>query len=107
MWLLAEARSLGPLFALLLIWGVSVAFVSYLALSAFQRCIPDAFKGRFFALLGSVCTLAVPMSFALFGFLSGRLGLQELMYGNAAGAALVSVAFLWVGNDPPESRRGT
>lgn len=102
MWFLAEARTLGMLFMLLLIWGVLVAFVSYLALSAFQRCIPDAFKGRFFALLGSVCTLAVPLSFALFGILSGRVGLQDLIYGNAAGAALVSVAFLLVGNDPPE-----
>jgi predicted MFS family arabinose efflux permease len=102
MWLLAEAVSLPAMFAVLLVWGWSIGFVTYLALSAFQRSIPDEFKGRFFALLGSVCTLAIPLSFALFGFLSSRIGLQELMYGNAAGALLVSFGFLPVGDDPPE-----
>ena len=102
MWFLAEAITLSTMFGLLLAWGISVGFVTYLALSSFQRSIPDEFKGRFFALLGSVCTLAVPLSFSLFGFLSSRFQLQDLMYGNAAGALLVSLAFLLVGDDPPE-----
>jgi hypothetical protein len=100
MWCLAEAYTLSAMCWLLLVWGVLLAFVTYLALSSFQRIIPDEYKGRFFALLGSMCALAVPVSFALFGFLLSSVELPVLIVGNAAGAGLVSLAFLLVGDDP-------
>jgi len=81
-----------------------VAFVSYLVISSFQRAIPDEFKGRFFALLTSFCTMSFPLSFICFGLLTSRFSLQELIFSNAACALLVSFCFLTV---PDEGSRAT
>ena len=68
LWMLGSAKSLWAMFATLVAWGASFAFVAYLASTSFQRTIPDACKGRFFAMLTSLCTLSIPLSFACFGF---------------------------------------
>lgn len=103
--LLADAEKLGQMFAILVCWGISTAFVTYLAISSFQRLIPDQFKGRFFALLTSVCTLAIPASFALVGYLSAHFPLREIIYGNALASLLVSVIFLTVPDDRLSQRK--
>lgn len=99
LWLLGNIERLWPMFVLLFFWGISVAFVTYLAISSFQRLIPDGFKGRFFAMLASVCNMVIPLSFALFGFLSSRYSLQDLIHIGAAGTLVVSFGFLAVPND--------
>lgn len=96
LFMLGSTKSLLPMFATLVAWGASFAFVTYLANSSFQRTIPDAFKGRFFAILTSLCTLSVPLSFVCFGFLSSHFSLQELIFSNAACVLFVSFSFLTV-----------
>lgn len=104
LWALGRTDTLGIMFALLLAWGASVGLVTYLAMTSFQRGIPDEFKGRFFALLASIVSMAVPLSFALFGFLIAQFPLPELMDANALGALLVSLGFLAVANERPSDR---
>ncbi len=97
--ILRSVTALWPMCATLAAWGCSVAFVTYLAISYFQRTIPDDCKGRFFGLLTSACTIAIPASFACFGFLSSYFSTQELMLGNAVGSFVISLAFLSVGDE--------
>jgi MFS family permease len=94
--ILKEATETTYMLPALAIWGGSIAFVTYLAITSFQMTIPDEYKGRFFALFNSVCTLSLPLSFACVGALSTRFSLQELMYGNAACLSLIALAFLSV-----------
>ena len=101
LWMLGIAVSLWTMVATLVAWGASFAFVTYLVLSSFQRTIPDAFKGRFFAILASLCTLGMPLSFVCIGFLSSRLALKELIFFNAGCILFVSLAFLTVPDEQP------
>jgi DHA3 family macrolide efflux protein-like MFS transporter len=108
LWILGSAERIGPMIAALAAWGFSVAFVSYLAISSFQRTISDEYKGRFFAILTSLCTMAIPLSFACFGVLSAHFSLRELIFGNAACALLVALAFLTVPDEAePECQEDT
>lgn len=96
LYLLGEAKCLWTLSGILMAWGMTIAFVTYLAISSFQRTIPDRFKGRFFALMASACSLGYCASFFCFGFLSSYFSVQQLILSNVAGTALVSLAFLTV-----------
>ena len=91
---LGHTDLLYQLLAALLAWGGSVAFVTFLAISSFQRTIPDEFKGRFFAVLTSICTMTLPLSFACVGFLSTQFSLQDLLFGNGLGVVAISLTFL-------------
>jgi predicted MFS family arabinose efflux permease len=104
LWVLGDTKSLWTMLAALGMWGASCAFVTYLAVSSFQRTIPDAYKGRFFAILTSLCTLGMPISFVCFGFLSSRFALKEIIFANAACALLVSLAFLTVPDEEARDR---
>lgn len=96
LYFLAQAEDTSMMLAVLSIWGGSIAFVTYLAITSFQVSIPDEYKGRFFALFNSLCTLSLPLSFACVGALSTKFSLQELMYGNAACITVIALAFLSV-----------
>lgn len=101
LWMLGLASSLKPMAAILFVAGISVAFVNYLAVASFQHGIPDRYKGRFFALLTSICSAGVPLSFALFGYLSSRYPLPLLIGANAICVLVVSLGYLGVPDDRP------
>lgn len=96
LFLLGRLETLPPMAAVLFLWGGSIAFVTYLAITCFQRTIPDECKGRFFAILTSICTVSLPLSFSCVGFLSTAFSLQELITANAVFILAASLAFLAV-----------
>jgi len=96
MWCLGSVESLDMMLAILLVWGASFAFLSYLVFSSFQRTIPDSHKGRFFGTLTSVSTLSFPLGFVCFGYLVSRFPLREIIVGNAACVLLLSLTLLTV-----------
>lgn len=91
---LATLNTLWAMLAVLTAWGAAVGFVTYLAISSFQHSIPNEFKGRFFALLTSLCTFGFPLSLACTGWLSAHIALQHLIVANAACILLLSPVFL-------------
>lgn len=100
-YILTQTEETPVILTVLSLWGGSIAFVTYLAITCFQRTIPDEYKGRFFAVFNSLCTVTLPLSFACAGMLSTMFSLQELMLGNAACITIISTAFLSV---PDEGR---
>jgi MFS family permease len=96
---LGSAQLPGILVAILLPLGASGALVTYLAMASFQKSIPDNCKGRFFALLDSICTAGYPLSYVCFGFLVSRFPLPDIIYGDAACVFLVSFAMLTVSGE--------
>lgn len=96
LYILGSTDSLWVMLANLLAWGVSIAFVTYLAVSFFQRSIPEQLKGRFFAIMSSFCSLGFCLSFFCFGLLSSHFSLRQLIYSNVVGTLVVSLGFLSV-----------
>ncbi len=76
---------------LLFLSGVGVAAVNALALSLFQETVPYELKGRFFALLSTVCFAVMPLTFLVNGYLSEIWPLSTLIFANGMGTVLLSV----------------
>jgi DHA3 family macrolide efflux protein-like MFS transporter len=83
---------LGAVFA----FGAGLSLVNALALGLFQNAVPAPLKGRFFALLNTVCFAVMPLTFMLNGFVSNILPLPVVLLINGAGVVLVSLAVLAV-----------
>jgi DHA3 family macrolide efflux protein-like MFS transporter len=71
--------------------GVGVAAVNAWALSLFQETVPYELKGRFFALLNTVCFAVMPLTFLVNGYLSEIWPLSTLILANGLGTVLLSV----------------
>ncbi len=92
--------------ASLFVAGLGLGTVNATAPALFQKVVPDAVKGRFFALLTAVCYAVMPLAFILFGFLNHVVPLPLLLAANGGGALILA---LWavrlpriaVGENPP------
>jgi hypothetical protein len=62
--------------------GAALAVVNTLALGLFQYYVPDAMKGRFFAMMTTVCFAAIPVSYILTGYLSKHIIAERLFMMN-------------------------
>jgi len=62
----------------LLLVGAALAVVNTLALGLFQHTVPDAMKGRFFAMMTTVCFAAIPISYIFTGYLSKHIAADHL-----------------------------
>lgn len=67
-----------PICLYLLLVGAALAVVNTLALGLFQHTVPDAMKGRFFAMMTTVCFAAIPISYILTGYLSKHIAADRL-----------------------------
>ena len=74
--------------------GLGLGSVNATALALFQQIVPDAVRGRFFALLTTVSYAVMPLSFILFGLLNHVLPLSLLLAANGTGALLLALAAL-------------
>lgn len=74
--------------------GLGLGTVNATTPALFQKVVPNAFRGRFFALMTTVCYAVMPLAFILFGFLNHIIALPLLLATNGAGALLLAVAFL-------------
>lgn len=80
--------------ASLFVAGLGLGTVNATMPAFFQQIVPDAVKGRFFALLTAVCYAVMPLAFILFGFLNHVLSLPVLLAANGTGALLLALAAL-------------
>ncbi len=76
--------------AALFLAGLGLGTVNATTLALFQKLVPNAFRGRFFALMTTVCYAVMPLAFILFGFLNHILPLPLLLAGNGGGAFLLA-----------------
>ena len=67
-----------PVCLYLFLAGAALAVVNTLALGLFQHQVPDAMKGRFFAMMTTVCFAAIPISYILTGYLSRYISAEHL-----------------------------
>ena len=71
-----------PVCLYLFLAGAALAVVNTLALGLFQYHVPDAMKGRFFAMMTTVCFAAIPVSYILTGYLSKHIAAERLFMMN-------------------------
>ncbi len=71
-----------PVCLYLFLVGAALAVVNTLALGLFQYHVPDAMKGRFFAMMTTVCFAAIPVSYILTGYLSKHITAERLFMMN-------------------------
>jgi MFS family permease len=50
--------------------GSSLAMINTHAIGLFQKIVPDSMKGRFFALLTTVCFATIPLAYIVTGYVS-------------------------------------
>ncbi len=88
------------LFGLFLLTGSTLAVVNTLALGLFQEYIPPAMKGRFFAILNTVCFAVIPFSFVTNGILSQHFPLKVLIILNGVLTLVLAVPLLFIERIP-------
>ena len=74
--------------------GLGLGTVNATAPALFQKIVPDAVKGRFFALLTTICYAVMPLAFILFSLTNRFLSLPLLLAANGAGALILALAAL-------------
>ncbi len=74
-------------------------------ISLFQGCIPQRFKGRFFALLQAICTASFPLAYFAFGLLSDWINPSNTCLIQGAGTLILAVYFLQLSTTPDASRK--
>ncbi len=73
-----------------LLAGVSVAYVNALAMMLFQINVPDMMKGRFFAILSTVCFAVIPLTCMITGVVSEMYSIATVLQINAAGMLVLA-----------------
>ncbi len=82
--------------ALLFIAGAALGAGNAAALTLFQHTVPDEMKGRFFAVLTTVCYAVLPLTFMLNGFLAEELSVGFCIAFNSAAVLAVSCTILFI-----------
>lgn len=90
------AGSRAPVCALLFAAGAALGTGNAAALTLFQRTVPDGMKGRFFAVLTTVCYGVLPLTFMLNGFLAERFSVGFCIAFNSAAVLSLSCAILMI-----------
>jgi MFS family permease len=76
--------------------GVAVSFVNTLVFALFQRVVPAPMKGRFFALLTTICYAVIPLTLVLNGLFSELISLKAVLIFNATGTGVLSFLLLFI-----------
>jgi len=96
--------ALVPLFSLLFAFSDAFAFVGFNGI--YQRRTPDAIRGRVFAAVGAVITLATAVSFGFAGFLVDAVGWRPVYLGgglvDVACAVALALSLRWAPWRPAE-----
>jgi hypothetical protein len=79
-----------------LIIGSTLAITNALAVSLFQRHVPDEIKGRFFALQVSVVTAVIPLAYLMNGLLTQSFEVQTVLMINGGLTALSAFFLLFI-----------
>jgi MFS family permease len=94
-----------PLFSLLFACSDSFAFVGFSGI--YQRGTPDAIRGRMFAAVGAITTLATAVSFGFAGFLVQAAGWRSVYLGggfiDVACAAVLTLTLRMRASRPAET----
>jgi MFS family permease len=94
-----------PLLSLLFAFSDSFAFVGFNGI--YQRRIPDELRGRAFAAIGAVMTLATAVSFGFAGFLVEAVGWRPVYFVGGmvdiACAAAIALSLQWTPWRPAEA----
>lgn len=88
------APHFGAFLGLLALTGALFASINVVVMAFFQERVPPAEMGRFMGLLMSVVFALMPLSYGVFGLLSGLVAPHWLLVGNGAAIALVACA-MW------------
>lgn len=81
---------------LVLLTGAGLSIVNTLAISLFQGHVPDHLKGRFFAILNTLCFAAMPLAFLINGMALKTISLKHLMIMNALAALFLSLPAFFI-----------
>lgn len=87
-----EAIAAGALFC----FGMAMVYSGTAIQALFQREIPEAMKGRFFAIFTTACYSTMPVTLFLNGVLSQMIELPVLITANGMMVMIITVAFLFI-----------
>ena len=82
--------------ALLFTAGAALGAGNAAALTLFQHTVPDGMKGRFFAVLTTICYAVLPLTFMLNGFLAEKFSVGFCIAFNSTAVLAVSCAILFI-----------
>jgi MFS family permease len=82
--------------ALLFAAGAALGAGNAAALTLFQHTVPDGMKGRFFAVLTTICCAALPLTFMLNGFLAGKFSVGFCIALNSTAVLAISGVILLI-----------
>lgn len=82
--------------AALFLFGVSMVYSGTAIQALFQREIPEAMKGRFFAIFTTTCYSTIPITMFLNGLLSQVVDLPVLIGANGLMVVIITTAFLLI-----------
>lgn len=88
----SEAIVAGGLFC----FGMAMVYSGTAIQALFQREIPEAMKGRFFAIFTTTCYSTLPITMFLSGVLSQVIELPVLIAANGIMVMIITVAFLFI-----------
>lgn len=88
------APHFGAFLVLLALTGALFGSINVVVMAFFQERVPPAEMGRFMGLLMSVVFALMPLSYGVFGLLSGLVAPQWLLVANGTAIALVAAA-MW------------
>ncbi|MCP4155781.1 MAG: MFS transporter [bacterium] len=91
--LLSNKFYMCPLF---FVAGVSIAVVNALSIMLFQHVVPYEIKGRFFAILTTICFAVIPFAYLINGYLSDILSIPFIIAVNGVGTILLSFSILFI-----------
>ncbi len=82
--------------AALFCFGMSMVYSGTAIQALFQREIPEAMKGRFFAIFTTTCYSTIPVTMFLNGVLSQFMDLSLLILANGIMVIIITTAFLFI-----------
>ncbi len=82
--------------AALFCFGMSMVYSGTAIQALFQREVPEAMKGRFFAIFTTTCYSTIPVTMFLNGVLSQIMDLSLLILANGIMVMIITTAFLFI-----------
>lgn len=76
--------------------GCCLALTNAIAITLFQSIVPDEMKGRFFALLSTVCFAVMPVAFMLNGFITEIYSVNFSLMFNGLCSIVLSFVLLFI-----------
>jgi len=93
---LGAFREMAALLLCVFLFGALLAVVNGMSMILFQHGVPDEMKGRFFAILKTVCFAVIPVSLLLNGYLASVWPITGIIWLNGAGGLVLSLLVLFI-----------